>query len=109
MDICTEIRNVTPKGGNVFDDLGFAHGDAVKLKIKAQLMVKLTTWIKNNGLNQNDAAAIFGIQRTRVSDLMRGKIQRFTIDALVDMLEKSGQSYTITTSYEERTTRVTVV
>ena len=35
------------------------------------------------------AAKIFGIQRTRVSDLMRGKIQKFTIDALVDMLEQA--------------------
>ena len=39
---------------------------------------------------------------------MRGKIQKFTIDALVDMLEKARQSYTITTSFEERTPRVTV-
>ena len=109
MAICTETRHVTPKGGNVFADLGFAPNEAVKLKIKAELMLKITVWIKDNGLNQSDAAAIFGIQRTRVSDLMRGKIQKFTIDALVDMLEKARQSYTITTSFEERTPRVTVV
>ena len=108
MVICTEIRHVTPKGGNVFADLGFAPGEAVKLKIKAELMIKVSAWIKENGLSQNDAAGILGIQRTRVSDLMRGKIQKFTIDALVDMLEKAKQSYTIATSFEERISRVTV-
>ncbi|MYH69369.1 MAG: hypothetical protein F4147_04475 [Gammaproteobacteria bacterium] len=41
-------------------------------------MIKITAWIKDNGLSQHDAAGIFGIQRTRVSDLMRGKIQKFT-------------------------------
>ena len=108
MVICTESRHVTPKDGNVFADLGFPPGEAVKLKIKAELMIKITAWIKDNGLSQHDAGKIFGIQRTRVSDLMRGKIQKFTIDALVDMLEKAGQSYTISTSFEEHTSRVKV-
>ena len=108
MVICTEIRHVTPKGGNVFADLGFGPGEAVKLKIKAELMIKITVWIKDNGLSQHDAAEILGIQRTRVSDLMCGKIQKFTIDALVDMLEKARQPYTIAASFEKRTARVTV-
>lgn len=108
MVICTEVRHVTPKDGNVFADLDFAPGEAVKLKIKAELMIKITAWIKDNGLSQHDAAGIFGIQRTRVSDLMRGKIQKFTIDALVDMLEKARQPYMIVTSFEERTSRVKV-
>lgn len=95
MVICTEIRHVTSKDGNVFAGLGFAPCKAVKLKIKAELVIKVTAWIKNNGLSPHDAAGIFGIQRTRVSDLIRGKIQNFTIDALVDMLGKAGQSYTI--------------
>ena len=56
MVICTEIRHVTPKDGNVFADLGFAPGEAVKLKIKAELMIKITAWIKDNGLSQYDAA-----------------------------------------------------
>ena len=56
MAICTEIRHITPKGGNVFADLGFGSGEAVKLKIKAELMLKITAWIKDNGLTQNDAA-----------------------------------------------------
>ena len=108
MTICTEIRHVTAPESNVFVDLGFTPGEAVKLKIKAELMIKITAWIKDNGLSQHDAAGIFGIQRTRVSDLMRGKIQKFTIDALVDMLEKARQPYTISTSFEEHTARVTV-
>ena len=41
MAICTETRHVTPKGGNVFADLGFAPNEAVKLKIKAELMLKI--------------------------------------------------------------------
>ena len=108
MVISTEIRHVTLKDGNVFADLGFAPSEAVKLKIKAELMIEITAWIKDNGLSQHDAAGIFEIQRTRVSDLMRDKIQKFAIDALVDMLEKARQPYTISTSFEEHTSRVKV-
>jgi len=46
MSIDVEIRHITPAEGNIFEDLGFAPAEAMKLKIKADLMIQLTQWIK---------------------------------------------------------------
>ena len=46
MSIDVEIRHITPAEGNIFEDLGFAPAEAMKLKIKTDLMIQLTQWIK---------------------------------------------------------------
>lgn len=90
MSIDVEIRHITPAEGNIFEDLGFAPAEAMKLKIKADLMIQLTQWIKKSNLKQADAAKLLKISRPRVSNVMHGKVEKFTIDALVDMLELTG-------------------
>lgn len=90
-----KIRHVTPAGANVFADLGFEPEEAAKLKIRSQLMVEISEWIKARSLKQEDAAELLGISRPRVSDVMTGKIDRFTIDALVDLLERTGKHITV--------------
>ena len=87
----TTSRHTTQPGGNVFADLGFKPEEAAKLKIKAQLMTELSEWIKSQNLKQIEAAEILAVTRPRISDLVRGKIQKFTIDALVDMIERTGR------------------
>ncbi|MFT4928875.1 MAG: putative XRE-type DNA-binding protein [Phenylobacterium sp.] len=84
------VSHITPVGGNVFADLGFTAPESNKLKLKAQLMSQISEWIKQQKLKQEDAAKIFNVNRPRVSDVMRGKVGNFTIDALVDMVEKTG-------------------
>ncbi len=91
MEIDTEIRHITPVGGNIFEDLGFEPAEAAKLKIKAQLMRELSEWIEQKHLKQEEAAKLLRVTRPRVSDVMRGKAGKFTIDALIDMLELSGR------------------
>ena len=91
MNIDTEVRHITPVGGNIFEDLGFEPAEAAKLKIKAQLMRELGGWIRESNLKQEEAAKVLRVSRPRVSDVMRGKIGKFTIDALVDMLELAGR------------------
>ncbi len=86
----TDTWHVTPADGNLFEDLGFAPAEAAKLKIKAELMRQLSRWIQENQLKQEDAAKLLKVTRPRVSDVMRGKIGKFTIDALVDMIELTG-------------------
>ncbi len=76
--------------GSIFDDLGFSDEVAENLKIRAKLMQELTQIIKDTGETQAEVAKRFGITQSRISDLMRGKIQKFTIDNLVNMLGKSG-------------------
>ncbi len=93
--IDTSITHITPADGNVFADLGFAPDEAAKLKIKAHLMIQLGEWIKQEHLKQEDAAALLQVSRPRVSDVVRGKTNKFTIDALVDMLERAGKRVTV--------------
>ena len=77
--------------GNVFEDLGFDTSESENLKLRAQLMRELETLIHNKRLTQSDAAELLGIQQSRVSDLVRGKIDRFSIDMLVKLLAKTGR------------------
>jgi predicted XRE-type DNA-binding protein len=82
--------HVTPAGGNVFADLGFPPEEAENLKIRSRLMGALCDLIAERGLTQAAAGRLFGVAQPRVSDLVRGKIELFTIDALVNMLARAG-------------------
>ena len=83
----TKIRRST---GNVFQDLGFSPEDAENLKLRADLMIELSKLIKARRLTQAKAAKVFGVSQPRVSDLVRGKIDRFSVDTLVAMLGHAG-------------------
>jgi predicted XRE-type DNA-binding protein len=74
----------------VFRDLGFPPEEAEHLKLRAELMVRLEQLIRDRGLTQARAAALFGVSQPRVSDLVRGRIDRFSIDTLVAMLGHAG-------------------
>ncbi len=93
--IDTSITHVTEANGNIFEDLGFDPREAEKLKIKAQLMCLISEWIKEKQLRQEDASKLLHVTRPRISDVMRGKTAKFTIDALIDMLERAGKHVTV--------------
>ena len=76
--------------GNVFRDLGFSREESENLKIRANLMIRLSKLIDTRRLTQAQAARLFGVTQPRVSDLVRGKIDRFSIDTLVAMLGHAG-------------------
>lgn len=75
---------------SVWDAIEDTPEEAENMKIRSQLMMQLKSYITKSGLNQGDAAKLFGITQPRVSDLMRGKINLFGIDALVNMAAKAG-------------------
>lgn len=75
---------------NVFRDLGFPAEEAENLKGRADLMIHLTKLIEARGLTQAAAAKLLGVTQPRISDLTRGKIDRFSIDSLVEMLGHVG-------------------
>ncbi|TXL13310.1 transcriptional regulator [Methylococcaceae bacterium HT4] len=83
-NIDTSISHITAEDGNIFKDLGFTPEEASKLKIKAQLMCQISEWIKEKQLKQEEASHLLHVTRPRISDLMRGKSGKFSIDALVD-------------------------
>ena len=103
MSIDTKSRHITPVGGNVFADLGFEPEEAAALKaesqriiseklaIKDSLMTELAGWIEAKNLKQAEAAEILGVIRLRVSDAINKKAIKFTIDALVDILARTGK------------------
>jgi len=76
--------------GNVFKDLGFDSEEAENLRLRAEMMVALRSYIEKEGITQKEAADHFGVTQPRMSDLMRGKIGKFTIDMLVNMLALAG-------------------
>ncbi len=73
---------------NVFEQVGFDPAEAEKLRLQSQLAIEIEQYIKSEGLTQKEAAERFGITQPRVSDLLRGKLDLFTIDALVGMLAR---------------------
>lgn len=83
---------------NVFEDLGFASEEAANLRIRADLMIELRKLIDARGLTQKAAASLFDVSQPRVSDLINGKIERFSIDMLVAMLGRAGIDIKFTTT-----------
>jgi predicted XRE-type DNA-binding protein len=78
------------RSGNVFRDLGFSANEADHLRIRSELMAKVQKVIMARGLKQAEAAELIGVTQPRVSDLMRGRIDLFIVETLIDMLAKLG-------------------
>lgn len=83
-------RRLRRSSSNVFRDLGFPEHEAEHLLIRAGLMVRLEHEIKARRLTQAAAASTFGVSQPRVSNLLRGRIELFSTDALIDMLARLG-------------------
>ncbi|HXA19531.1 MAG TPA: helix-turn-helix transcriptional regulator [Thermoanaerobaculia bacterium] len=81
---------VTPSSGNVFRDIGFSREEAVHLSVRADLLIQLQKVIASRGLKQAEIAKILHVTQPRVSDLLRGRIDLFSTDALLDMLASLG-------------------
>ena len=81
---------------SVWDALEDTPQKAVSMKARAELVRGLQSWIKREGLTQAAAAGLFGVTQPRVSDLVRGRISLFSIDALIDMAATAGLSPRVT-------------
>jgi predicted XRE-type DNA-binding protein len=81
---------VTPSSGNVFTDLGFDPGEAAVMGLRADLMGRLRVLVQTEGWTQAQAAERFGIAQSRVSDLVRGKWDKFSLDMLITLAARAG-------------------
>ncbi len=63
---------------------------AENMKLRSALMIELREHIAGKGLTQSTTAKLLGVTQPRVSDLMRGKIDLFSLDTLVNMLSAAG-------------------
>jgi predicted XRE-type DNA-binding protein len=75
---------------NVFRDLGFPAAEAEHLRVRAELMSEIARLIRRRKLTQAQAASLLGVSQPRVNDVVRGRLHRFSIDALVSMLARAG-------------------
>lgn len=85
-----EKLKMTRSSGNVFRDVGFSPDEAKSLKVRADLMLNLQKAIAARKLKQEDTAELLGVSQPRVSDLMRGRIDLFSTETLIDMLATLG-------------------
>jgi predicted XRE-type DNA-binding protein len=75
---------------SVWDAIEDTPEEAENMKLRSGLMMSLKDHLVRSGLNQSEAAKLFGVTQPRVSDLMRGKISVFGLDALVNMAAAAG-------------------
>ena len=80
----------TKSRANVFSDLGFSSAEARNLQMRSQLMTALRKFVEKEGLTQAEAARRLKVTQPRMSDLLRGKISRFSLDTLVSMSSDAG-------------------
>ena len=76
--------------GNVFRDVGFRRDEAHNLLLRAELMLRVERFVKEQGLTQTAAAAALGVTQPRLNQLLKGKIELFSLDSLVKMLANAG-------------------
>jgi predicted XRE-type DNA-binding protein len=86
----TTGTTITKGSGNVFVDLGFSYAESRNLQLRSQMMTALRKFIEKESLTQADAAKRLKVSQPRISDLTRGKISRFSLDTLVNMLADAG-------------------
>lgn len=82
---------IVESSGNVFADLGFSPEEAALLALRAELIARLRETIEQAGWTQVQAASRLGIGQSRVSDLMRGKYDKFSLDMLVTLATRAGR------------------
>jgi predicted XRE-type DNA-binding protein len=87
---------ITKSRGDVFRDLGFSPAEARNLRLRSELMTALRRFIQKEGLTQADAAKRLKVSQPRISDLTRGKLSRFSLDTLVNMLTDAGMDVAVT-------------
>jgi len=89
---------VVNSSGNVFVDLGYSPDEAAILQMRADLMADLRKFIKAKKLTQAKAAQILGVSQSRVSDLTRGKWEKFSLEMLIILATKAGMRVTLKTA-----------
>ena len=85
-------KKPTKSSGNVFVDLGFDPAEAAVLQMRSNLMSDLRLYIEKQKLTQAEAAKRLGIAQSRVSDLVRGKWDKFSLEMLITLEARLGRT-----------------
>ena len=92
----TERLKMERGSGNIFRDIGFSPEEAQNLVLRSELMMRVERFVKRGGMTQTEAARALGVTQPRLNDLLRGKIDKFSLDALVNMLGHAGMRVELT-------------
>ncbi len=85
-----EKLSITRGSGNVFLDIGFPPDEAQNLLLRSDLMSRIERFVRSSGLTQKECAAQMGVTQPRLNDLLKAKIDKFSLDALVNMPGHAG-------------------
>lgn len=80
---------------SVFYDIADTPEEATNLTARGLLMIAIEQRIRENGWTQAEAAQALGVRQPRVSDLMNGKVDKFSLDSLVNMLPAVGLTLSV--------------
>lgn len=80
---------------SVWDALEESTEASASMQVRAALMIEVQRYVNEGGLTQLQAAKRLGITQPRLNDLLRGKIDKFSVDALVNMLAKAGKRVSV--------------
>jgi len=80
----------TKGSDNIFADLGFPPAEAENLKMRSELMIAIEAFYRRSGLTQAQAARKLGVTQPRLNALVKGKIELFSIDGLVNIASRAG-------------------
>lgn len=85
----SDVRRI--KGcGNVFIDLGFDPAEAEVMKLRAEVMIRIEQLVKTKGWTQAEAARRLGVTQPRISRLLKGKWEDFSLDMLLTLAARAG-------------------
>ena len=80
---------------SVWDALADTPEEAANLRLRSALMQQITRFVERKGWTQAEAASRCGISQPRINDLLRGRISRFSLDALVNIAAALGRKVTV--------------
>jgi predicted XRE-type DNA-binding protein len=90
-------ETIIESSGNVFADLGFSPEEATLLSLRSSLMNELRQILQEKDWTQQQAATALGVSQARISDLVRGKWEKFSLDMLVTLASRAGRKISLMT------------
>lgn len=84
-------EELTASSGNIFEDVGFAPDEAAAMLAREALLIALEKELRKRGKKQQALADELGVPRTRISEVMHHRTDRFSMDKLVSLLHRAGK------------------
>ena len=86
---------------SVWDALGDSPEQAENMKLRAELMTQIRQYVESLSTTQQAAAKSLGLTQPRLNELLNGRLDRFSLDKLVNILARAGKHVTLTVSDDE--------